>query len=165
MSEWLLRWQYASPFWQWITVLTMPVLLLILLAGWWLQPLQQQRQALIHQYQQRLMHYQSQLVHLRSQPVLLTQQQHNQQLRAALLGAGEQAFSLVSLTAQVTALEAWQPGTQDSALTLQLSWPQFQQLMAYLASRQPPIAVNTFQLQRSGERLRMTLSLGTSDEG
>ena len=61
MSEWLLRWQYAPPLWQWITVLVLPVLLLMLLGGWWLHPLYQQRQALSNQYQQRLAHYQTQL--------------------------------------------------------------------------------------------------------
>ncbi|WP_053115770.1 hypothetical protein [Winslowiella iniecta] len=165
MSEWLLRWQYAAPHWQWGSVLVLPVLLLMLLAGWWLQPQYQQRQALINQCQQRLAHYQTQLAQLRSQPALLTQQQRNQQLRASLQGAGEQAFSLVALLAHGAVLEAWQPAPQGGVFTLQLSWPQFQQLMAYLASRQPPVTVDTFQLRRSGERLRMTVNLGASDDG
>ncbi|MBP2168643.1 hypothetical protein J2125_001835 [Erwinia toletana] len=164
MSEWLLRWQYAPRHWQWLTVLGVPLLLLIFSAWWWLQPLRSQRQLLTTQYQQLHQHYQARMAQLSAQPTLLMQQQQNQQLLITLQSTAPTAFSLPALMADGVALEKWQPDAQGGELMLLLSWPQFQHTLAYLASRQPPVVINTLLLQRSGEQLRATFSLGIHDD-
>ncbi|MCU5771859.1 hypothetical protein N5923_08300 [Erwiniaceae bacterium BAC15a-03b] len=163
MSEWLIRWQYAPRHWQWLTVLGVPLLLLIFSAWWWLQPLRSHRQLLAKQYQQQYQHYQARLAQLIAQPTLLMQQQQNQQLLASLQAADSATFSLAALMADGAALEKWQPDAQGGELTLLLSWSHFQQTLAYLASRQPPVVINTLLLQRHGEQLRATISLGISN--
>lgn len=164
MSEWLLRWQYGPRYRQWLTLAGATLLLLWLIAWCGLQPLRSSRQALAQQYQQLQQQYQARMTQLLRQPSLLTQQQQNQQLLASLQPVDATAFSLTTLMQYGAALEKWQPATQGGELTLLVSWTQFQRLLAYLASRQPPVMINGLLLQRNGEGLRMTLSLGDADE-
>lgn len=164
MSEWLLRWQSVPRYLQWLILLALPLLLLSLLAWWWLQPLQQKNQALRNQHQQLQRQYQARMAQLRAQPALEWQQQQNQQLRVSLQPAAAEAFSLVTLLTHGGAIEKWQPASQGGELTLLLSWPQFQQTLQYLATRQPPVVLQSFYLHRRGEPLRLTLNLGGIDE-
>lgn len=164
MSEWLLRWQCAPQRWQWAILLASPLLLLSLLAWWQLWPLQQQSQRMMNQHQQLLLHYQARMAQLRAQPALETRQQQYQQLLDSLQPAAERAFSLVTLVARGGTIEKWQPEPQGGELTLLLSWPQFQQTLEYLATRQPPVMMQNFYLHRRHDQLRFTLRLDVTDE-
>lgn len=164
MSEWLLRWQYLPRHWQWLTVVTLPLALLLAIAVWRLQPLRVSSASLAQQSLQVQQRLDARMAQLRSQPELAVQRQQNQQLHHALQGQKHQRFTLTALMQSGAALDKWQPAAQGGELTLLLDWPQFQHTIAWLASRQPPVVINALSLQRNGEQLRMTLSLGLTDE-
>ncbi len=164
VSEWLLRWQYLSRHWQWVTVIAPPFALLLMLACWWLQPLRDRGASLAQQYLQVQQRYDARMAQLRSQPELAIQLQQNRQLYQTMQVQQHQRFTLTALMQSGAALDKWQPAAQGGELALLLSWPQFQHTISWLASRQPPVVINALSLQRSGEQLRMTLSLGLTDE-
>ncbi|WP_437612658.1 hypothetical protein [Erwinia sp. V71] len=164
MSEWLLRWQYLPRQWQWLTMTVLPLVVILVLACGWLQPLRSASAALAQQSLQLQQRYDARMAQLRSQPELAIQRQQNQQLLQALQAQEHQHFSLVTLMQSGAALDKWQPAAQGGELTLLLSWPQFQHTIVWLASRRPPVMINSLSLQRSGEQLRMALSLGLMDE-
>ncbi|RWR02454.1 hypothetical protein ED28_08715 [[Pantoea] beijingensis] len=159
MDEWLSRWLQIRPLWQWVTVMVLPPGFLLLIGWMWLQPLWMSQQRLVNEHQQLMMRWQTTLVQLLAKPRLAEQQVKNQRLRAALTLHQEQRFSLVALMRYAGGVvEQWQPQLHGGEITLLLSWVQLQRVFDYLVTR--PLTLKDFTLQRSGERLRLTLLLG-----